>query len=148
MANMKGVYIEQDSASRLPTLHADDITPAVMCEFEDACGRYFESKEIEEDKQVKGILPGIRDLCIRDWLTSDHKCIRELRFKDFMEEFHATYLDEDWEEDTRCKLGGMMQGKDRFWDYMIPVQAKNSLLTGTPSHLDAEKLHHYRSQDE
>jgi hypothetical protein len=138
----KYAYVEQDSASRPLTLHAGDISPVVMREFEEACIGYFESKEVEDDKQVKKILPGLRDSCIRDWLASDRERIRELTFDDFMNEFRAAYLDEDWEENMRRELGGMTQGKDSFWDYTIRVQSKNSLLTGTPSHLSQEKLRH------
>jgi hypothetical protein len=59
-----------------------------------------------------------------------------------MTEFHANYLDEDWEETTCCELGGMTQGVDTFWNYVICIQAKNSLLSSMVSHLDIEKLHH------
>jgi hypothetical protein len=142
MTNTKMAYVEQDSASRPPTLHTGDITPAIMREFEDACVGYFESKEIDKDKQVKKILPDIQDLRIHDWLTSDCDHIRALDFDRFMEEFRTAYLDEDWEEDTRCELGGMTLGKDSFWDYAIRVQAKNSLLIGMPSHLNPKKLCH------
>jgi hypothetical protein len=140
MANTKHVYVEQDSVAKPPTLHAGDISPAVMRDFEEACVGYFETKEIEEEKQVRKILPGLHDSRIRDWITSDCERICTLDFKDFMSKFCDAYLDEDWEENTRRELGGMTQGCDSFWDYAIRVQAKNSLLTGTSSHLDAEKL--------
>jgi hypothetical protein len=96
-----------------------DISPAVMREFEEACIGYFESKEVNKDKQVRRILPGLKDSRVCDWLTLDCERICNLSFKEFMEEFRATYLDEDWEENTRRKLGGMTQGKDSFWDYAI-----------------------------
>jgi hypothetical protein len=59
-----------------------------------------------------------------------------------MKEFHSAYLDKDWEELTRCELGAMSQGNESFWDFAIRVQAKNSLLTGTNSHLSSERLCH------
>jgi hypothetical protein len=59
-----------------------------------------------------------------------------------MDEFREAYLDEDWEETTHHKLGGMTQGRRSFWNYAIEVQAKNSLLTGTASHLASEQLRH------
>jgi len=119
MTNAKYAYVDQESASRPPTLHAGDISLAVMREFEEACIGYFESKEVDEDKQVRKILPGLKDSRVRDWLTADRERIRALTFEDFMVEFRAAYLDEDWEENTRRELGGMAQGKDSFWDYAI-----------------------------
>jgi hypothetical protein len=75
MANSKHAYVEQDSAAKLPTLHAGDVSPSVMRDFEEACIGYFEMKEIADDKQVRKILPGLKDSRIRDWITSDHEHI-------------------------------------------------------------------------
>jgi hypothetical protein len=40
------------------------------------------------------------------------------------------------------ELGRMSQGNEPFWDFNIRVQAKNSLLMNTTSHLNEEKLRH------
>jgi hypothetical protein len=135
-------YVEQDAASRPLTLHAGDITLAVMCDFEEACIGFFESKDIEDKKQVKKILPGLKDTWICNWISSDQERICGLSFKEFMDEFHGAYLDKDWEETTCWELRGMVQGNNTFWDYVIRVQAQNSLLKSTLSHLDTEKLRH------
>jgi hypothetical protein len=134
--------VEQDSASKAPILLAGDITPVVMREFEEGCVGYFETKEVEEEKMVWKILPGLKDSRIRDWIATDCDRLRTLSFEEFMIEFRAAYLDEDWEENTHRELGGMVQGEATFWDYAIEVQSKNSLLTTTASHLDNEKLRH------
>jgi hypothetical protein len=135
-------YVDQDSSSKPPVLHAGDVTPAVMREFEEGCIGYFENKEIEEGKQVRKILAGFKDTRVRDWISTDRARLLGLTFDDFMTEFRAAYLDDDWEETTRRELGAMAQGSDSFWDYAIRVQAKNSLLVSTSSHLDEEKLRH------
>jgi hypothetical protein len=122
---------------------AGDITPAVMRDFEDSCNRYFDNKDVEDDKKVKKILSSFRDTRIKDWILSDKVRIQSLSFSEFMTEFRMAYLDADWEETTRQELGAMTQGKDTsFWDFAITVQARNSLLVNTLSHLDEDKLRH------
>jgi hypothetical protein len=141
--NAKNVaYVDQDTPSKPPVLHLGDITPAVMHEFEDACIGYFENKDIEDDKKVKKILAGLKDTRIKDWVSTDRVRLLTLSFEDFMTEFRRAYLDEDWEETVCWELGAMTQGGDSFWDYAIHVQARNSLLVSTPSHLDNEKMRH------
>jgi hypothetical protein len=135
-------YVEQDSSSKPPVLHLGDITLFVMREFEDGCVGYFETKEIPEDKHVRKILAGLCDSRIRDWISTDRNRILALPFDSFMTEFRAAYLDDNWEEAIRRELGGMAQGGESFWDYAIAVQAKNSLLTSTPSHLNNDQLRH------
>jgi hypothetical protein len=135
-------YVEQESSSKQPILHPGDITPAVMREFEDSCMGYFENKEIADDKQVRKILSGLRNTHIKDWISTNRNRILSLSFDDFMTEFRAAYLKDDWEEGVWRELRSMSQGTDSFWDYAIWVQAKNSLLTSTKSHLDEEMLRH------
>jgi hypothetical protein len=124
-------HVEQDSSSKPPTLHSGDISPSVMREFEECCRGYFENKEIDDDKQVRKILAGLKDTRVRDWISSDRARILALSFDNFMTEFRAAYLDQHWEENTRRELGSMTQGNDSFWDYSIRVQSHNALLAGT-----------------
>jgi hypothetical protein len=143
MANQsKFATVVQNSPSRPPILTPGDLTPAVMRTFEMACLGYFENKDITEDKQVRKILAGLQDTCIQDWVSVNCEHFLELLFTDFMTEFRAGYLPEDWEEIMRIELLAMMQNNMSFWDFAIQVQAKNSLLRGTPSYLDKESLHH------
>ena len=72
----------------------------------------------------------------------DHDCIITLSFEVFMVEFHANYLSEDWEEDTLHELLSMTQGSTWFWDFLVAMQSKNSLLCRTLSHLPDDKLCH------
>jgi len=41
----------------------------VMCTFEHTCLGYFDTKDITANKQVRKILPGLRDNQIIDWIT-------------------------------------------------------------------------------
>ena len=64
----------------------------------------------------------------------------DLTYTEFMKEFRAAYLEKDWEEITRIELLAMTQGDSSFWDFAIQVQAKNSLLRDTASHLSKHDL--------
>jgi hypothetical protein len=143
MANQsKFATVEQESPSRPPVLTAGDLTPAVARSFEMACLGYFEHKDIAEDKQVRKILAGLQDSRMQDWVSVDRDRFLALSFPDFMKEFRAGYLPEDWEEITRIELLAMTQNDLPFWDFAIQVQAKNSLLQNTPSYLATESLRH------
>ena len=80
-----------------------------MHTYENACLGFFENKDIAEDKQVRKILVGLQDGGIQDWISVDRDHFLALTFPDFMVEFRAAYLAEDWEEVTRIKLLGMHQ---------------------------------------
>jgi hypothetical protein len=58
--------VEQENPAKIPLLLQGDISPEVMREYTDACEGYFEQKEIPEDKQVRKILAGLKDSCIKD----------------------------------------------------------------------------------
>jgi hypothetical protein len=53
--------VDQDLPSKVPVLHSSVISPAVMREFQNSCLDYFDNKETVDDKQVRKILPGIKD---------------------------------------------------------------------------------------
>jgi hypothetical protein len=76
-----------------------------------------------------------------NWITTDKNCLQNLSFADFMSELYAAYLDANWEEKVQHEMLAMTQGMHKsFWDSVIHVQAKNSLLLSTGSHLDEERL--------
>jgi hypothetical protein len=64
----------------------------------------------------------------------------DLTYTEFMKEFRAAYLEKDWEEIMCIELLAMTQGNSSFWDFAIQVQAKNSLLHDTASHLSKHDL--------
>ena len=97
--------------------------------FQNGCLDYFDNKETPADKQVKKILPGLKDDCIRDWTNTERESLHALSFDEFMVEFKAGYLEEDWEDTTRRELLSMTQGNTSFWDYAHRLQSKNSLLS-------------------
>jgi hypothetical protein len=113
-----------------------------MQEFEDCCISFFENKDIPEDKQVWKILAGLKDTQVRNWVMTQKDTLIASTFMQFMMAFWKVYLSADWDESVRCELGGMSQGTDSFWNFAMCIQSLNSLLHGTLSHLDKDKLHH------
>jgi hypothetical protein len=140
--NKNTTYVEQSAVSKLPILHPGDISPEVMREFEDSCMGYFDAKEVEPDRQVQKVISGLKDPRIRDWVTTDRARILLLTFAEFMTEMRCNFLDPNWEDLTRRELGSMTQSGDGFWNFTIRLQAKNSLLMNTTSHLDEEGIRH------
>ena len=51
---LKFAAIEQDSPSKVPILLPGDITPFVMCMYENACNRYFDTKDIAVESKSAG----------------------------------------------------------------------------------------------
>jgi hypothetical protein len=134
--------VEQDSPNKVPVLLQGDLTPSVMRQYENACLGFFEGKEIAPEKQVRKILTGLRDDCIQEWISIDRDEILGLMFAEFMVEFKAGFLPEDWEKITRIELLTMQQGSGSFWDFGVKVQSKNALLHDTESFLDKDQLCH------
>ena len=97
--------VDWDAPAKVPILNVGDITLDVMREYEDDCINFFDAKEIPADKQVQKILAGIKDHCIKDWISIECKTLLALTFKDFMSEFRTNYLEEDWESSAAsCSL--------------------------------------------
>ena len=142
MASSTLATVDWEVPTKVPILNAGDITPDVMREYEDDCINFFDAKEIPADKQVRKILAGIKDHRIKDWIAVKRNALLALTFDKFMTEFRANYLEEDWESTTRRQLLAMTQGTESFWNFAVALQAKNSLLTGTPSYLQKDKLRH------
>jgi len=78
------------TSSKAPVLTAGDLTPAVAMDFENAAQDFFIAKSVPANKQVLLILPGIKDICICDWITADQARITSLPFNNFIKEYVRT----------------------------------------------------------
>ena len=58
----------------------------------------------------------------------------------FMVVFRKMNLPAHWQDNTRINLSRMTQDPKSFWEFQIAVQSTNTLLKGTPHHLDDVKL--------
>ena len=72
------------TSGKVPVLTTGDLTPAVAMDFKNAAQDFFVTKSVPLEKQVSLILPGIKDICIHDWITADRARVTSLSFMDFI----------------------------------------------------------------
>jgi hypothetical protein len=65
--------VEQDSNSKPPYMRAGDPTPQSCVDWERACKRYANTKDIPADKVVKRTLDGIEDVRFIEWIELDRE---------------------------------------------------------------------------
>ncbi|KAJ7163448.1 hypothetical protein C8R43DRAFT_879695 [Mycena crocata] len=128
-----------------PTLIPGPLLPATLTNYERACRNYFNAKDIAAKKQVAVIVGGLQDVHIIDWLTPEEESTRvaALKFKDFMSELRARFLDKDCELKAQTDLLKCHMRTDKtFVEYHTCIVKIHSLLTGTASALDPTRLQH------
>jgi hypothetical protein len=72
-SNLPQARIEHDSPSKLPILLPGDILLDGMQTFKVKCLRYFDIKEVPEDKHVRKILSCFLDPHIINWITVEYE---------------------------------------------------------------------------
>ena len=107
-----------------------------MHDFEKVAQKFFNNKDISDNKQVSKILDCFDDHWITNWAEVDHEWLMKMIFPAFMTELCHLYLQPLWEEMTHAKFLGLSQSTSSFWEFVVLVQKTNSLLKGTPSHKD------------
>ncbi|KAJ7161762.1 hypothetical protein C8R43DRAFT_843451, partial [Mycena crocata] len=128
-----------------PSLTPGQLTPGILANYERACRNYFNTKDIAPEKQVAVIIGGLQDTHIVDWLTPEEEAARvvKLKFKEFMTEVRARFLDANWESKARTELlKCCMRADESFLDFHTRIVNCHSLLIGTPSQLDPTRLQH------
>lgn len=132
----------EDRYTKPPILTEGDLSPETAKDYETACRDFFDTKEIEEEDQVRRILVGIKDHRMRDWVSGQRDRIVQLLFDAFMKEIRLKYLPHDWEPKVRIRIlsANFNQRKQTFWDFASYIQKQNSLLLSTPSHFELDKL--------
>jgi hypothetical protein len=94
----KVLHVNHHCHCQPPVLTAGNISPAVMMDFENAAQDFFVAKSVPADKQVKMVIPGLKDIPVRDWITADHDQVVALPFADFMKELRVNFLHQDWKD--------------------------------------------------
>ena len=135
----------EPTSGKAPVLTSGDLTPAVAMDFENASHNFFIAKSVPADKQVSLILPGIKDIRIRDWITADHARITALPFNEFIKELRDNYLQNDWEDQIRNQIltSTLASSKKSFWNWSQQLLSLNCLLRNTPSALDDTALRNH-----
>ena len=133
------------TSAKAPILTQGDILPAVMMEFENAALDFFNSKSVPAEKQVTMVIPGIKDLRIRNWITAERARIVALPFADFMAEMRLHYLPPDWEDQVRNEIltSTLTSSGTSFWNWSQQLLKLNCLLRRTPSVFDDPTLRNH-----
>ncbi|KIJ99028.1 hypothetical protein K443DRAFT_8699 [Laccaria amethystina LaAM-08-1] len=144
-STMSALATVEPTSAKAPVLTAGDISPAVMMDFENAALDFFVSKSVAPEKQVTMIIPGIKDLRIRDWISAEHARLVDLAFSDFMSEMRSNYLHQDWEDQIRNQIltSTLLSSKVSFWNWSQQLLSLNCLLHGTASAFDDAALHNH-----
>jgi hypothetical protein len=114
--------------------------PQTCVDWERACKKYANNKDIPIDKIVKRTLDGIEDVRFIDWIELDRQHFENMTLDEFMTVFRKTHLPPHWQDETCIALSRMHQDSMTFWEFQVAVQTTNALLKGTPHHLDEAKL--------
>jgi len=132
----------EPTSGKAPVLTAGDISPAVMMDFENAALDFFVAKSVPAEKQVTMIIPGIKDLRIRNWITAECERIIALSFANFVSELCTNYLQQDWEDQVHNDIltSTLSTSKTSFWNWSQHLLKLNCLLQGTPSVFDEAAL--------
>ena len=133
------------TSAKAPVLTAGDVSPAVMMDFQNAALDFFVSKSVPADKQVTMIIPGIKDIHIRDWIGADRDRIVALTFAEFMKEMRLNYLPQDWEDQVRNDIltSTLTTSALSFWNWSQKVIKLNCLLCNAASAFDDNALHNH-----
>ena len=136
----KNTEVSHSMSSKPPMLSARNVSPEVMRQFENTCRSFFHNKEgLESKDYIACIAGGLQDPLISDWYWTTHKMFDILSFNDFMKEFRLKWLPNDWEQDIRCRVLWTKQA-GLFWEWAVKIWSLNTLLRGTPTHLDNTSL--------
>jgi len=133
------------TSTKAPVLTAGDISPTVMMDFENAAQDFFVAKSVPTEKQVAMVIPGLKDICICDWITADREHLIALPFVEFMKELQSNYLHQDWEDQVHNDILTSMlaNAKMTFWNWAQHLLKLNCLLQGTSSVFDDTALHNH-----
>jgi hypothetical protein len=142
---MSALATVEPTSAKAPVLTEGDISPAVMMDFENAALDFFVSKSVLLEKQVTMIIPGIKDLRIRDWISAECARLVELPFADFMTEMRANYLHQDWEDQIRNQIltSTLTSSQTSFWNWLQKLLKLNCLLCGTALVFDDAALRNH-----
>ena len=84
--------VEQDSNSKPPYMRAGDPTPQTCVDWERACKRFANNKDIPADKIVKRTLDDIEDVRFVNWIELEREEFEAMTLEEFMALFRKTHL--------------------------------------------------------
>jgi hypothetical protein len=132
--------VEQESNLKPLYMRANDPTPQTCVDWERACKRFANDKDIPVDKIIKCALDGIEDVHYVNWIELERKHFEVMTLEEFMMLFHKTHLLNHWQDDICITFLRMNQDSQSFWKFQLAIQTTNVLLIGTPRYLVEKKL--------
>ena len=112
-----------------PYFTAGDVSPKALVDPVDAHNKYFITKDIDNQKKVKKILGGFKDIHICDWIASNRECLLALDYLAFIDELHTNYLPADWEDNVYMEILSIKMDKNaKFWDWCQAMHTLNIIL--------------------
>ncbi|KLO04004.1 hypothetical protein SCHPADRAFT_803526, partial [Schizopora paradoxa] len=128
---------------RPPILTAGKPSPLCFQQWETGCLAYFEIKAVDAAVQVQRVAPGLQDTLVQAWYSAYREAFNAMEFTEFMAELRAEFLDSDWAEKICLDIGEMRQDKKPWSEYLNDVLQQNSLIRGTPEHMDDTLLRYH-----
>jgi hypothetical protein len=130
----------EQSANKLPIITAGTLTPEAVRSWEKGCKQYFLIKKIDAAQQVPYVAWNLQDARIHEWYDNDSDRLDKLSFADFVADLRKVWLPSDWDDTLREKMLCNVQGSRAFHDWAVEVENQNTMLKGTPSHLQLASL--------
>ncbi|KAG1897422.1 uncharacterized protein F5891DRAFT_1191864 [Suillus fuscotomentosus] len=137
---MRTAKVEQSAPSKPPRLLAGELTPEVVCDWDNTCTTYFMHKDIEAADQVKMIAFGMLDARLHTWYLAQRAILDAGTFNEYMTALKSAWLEKHWDIKLRRKVLGSQQGNHPFYEWVLELQNQNALLYGGTSHLDNDQL--------
>ncbi|KAI0047121.1 hypothetical protein FA95DRAFT_1474948, partial [Auriscalpium vulgare] len=131
---------EQSSVTKPPVLTAGNITPVELREFKYGCEAYHKHKGIPPEAHTRMITDGFQDPRIREWIRNRREFYEALPLAEFLEHVSRRWLQAGWELRVSNELLNSRQKNRPFNEWQVKLSSKNTLLVGTPSHLDDDAL--------
>jgi hypothetical protein len=114
----------------IPLLTPGEILLMVMHQWEMACTNFFRSnKKIELEDCVAAVLPGLKDLCAHDWVTTHGDRLAGLSFSVFIKELQCEFLPEGWDDELHAKIhNSRLRSSDSFLKWVNDIHHLNIVL--------------------
>jgi hypothetical protein len=110
--------------------------------WEMACKDFFAANRKHEPAEYVGVvLPGLKDMRIRDWIATCHTRLSTLSLPDFMKLLRKEFLPEGWEDDYHTQIcNACLKSSDTFSNWLNDVCHINFALRGSDRHFSDDAL--------
>ena len=130
-----------DGGKKPPILGAGTLTPVNTAEWSMEAQGFVIGRAVPSTDAVRMCAPGLQDLDVRTWYYNDHEKLNQLTLTEFVAALRTRWLRTDWASAVKSQLLRCRQGaNDDLPTWLEKVERLNSILKGTPTHLDDNAL--------